>query len=277
MNDPAISNEHATVWWENNTWWVRDLGSRNGTFVDGRRLDVGEVARLAAGSTLGLGRPLATWSLGDSYPPHAVAVRAHDNAEQHAHGGLIALPSPEDPQVTVCQNDQGWSCESESGSRDVVTGDQLDVGGELWTLELPEEMDRTKDTEAIIGSVDLLRLHFRVSPDEEMVQIIAACLQSTWELEARSYHYLLLTLARQRLQDREEGLPPPAEGWVDAKELARMLRVAERTLTVHIYRARRQLGDLGISGSGKLIERRGRTGQLRLAVSRIEVERLGES
>jgi hypothetical protein len=38
LDDPMTSRRHASVEYREGLWWVRDLGSRNGTLVDGRRV-----------------------------------------------------------------------------------------------------------------------------------------------------------------------------------------------------------------------------------------------
>lgn len=38
-NDLEVSARHANITWQNHHWQVHDLGSRNGTFVNGRRID----------------------------------------------------------------------------------------------------------------------------------------------------------------------------------------------------------------------------------------------
>src|SRR5690348_4374546 len=38
MDDPRVSREHAEVAFSPSGWQVRDLGSRNGTLVDGQRV-----------------------------------------------------------------------------------------------------------------------------------------------------------------------------------------------------------------------------------------------
>jgi membrane-bound lytic murein transglycosylase D len=38
FSDPKVSSYHAEVFWENGKWWIRDLESRNGTFIDGTRI-----------------------------------------------------------------------------------------------------------------------------------------------------------------------------------------------------------------------------------------------
>lgn len=39
LDDPSVSGEHAQIAFERNHWVVRDLGSTNGTLVNGTRID----------------------------------------------------------------------------------------------------------------------------------------------------------------------------------------------------------------------------------------------
>ena len=45
VDDPLASRHHAAVQLDAHGWQVRDLGSRNGTFVDGARLEGAPVCR----------------------------------------------------------------------------------------------------------------------------------------------------------------------------------------------------------------------------------------
>ncbi len=38
LADPSISTEHALLTWRGEHWWSEDLGSTNGTYVDGERV-----------------------------------------------------------------------------------------------------------------------------------------------------------------------------------------------------------------------------------------------
>lgn len=39
LSSNGVSKEHAEIWHDGKTLWIRDLGSRNGTFVNGKRID----------------------------------------------------------------------------------------------------------------------------------------------------------------------------------------------------------------------------------------------
>ena len=52
--DTYISNEHARLFLNDGHWWVADLGSTNGTFVNGARID--RPVALASGSEVRFGR-----------------------------------------------------------------------------------------------------------------------------------------------------------------------------------------------------------------------------
>ncbi len=39
LDDPSVSGQHAEIAWVRNRWWVSDLGSTNGTLVNGSRID----------------------------------------------------------------------------------------------------------------------------------------------------------------------------------------------------------------------------------------------
>lgn len=60
-NPPMVSRRHALLQWQNGTLHIRDLGSRNGTFINEKKLDVlpnqnfSEPVALEIGSRIRLG------------------------------------------------------------------------------------------------------------------------------------------------------------------------------------------------------------------------------
>ncbi len=55
LNDRFISAHHARLRWDGVAWWVEDLNSTNGTFVNHQRLQPGTVEPIAAGAMLEVG------------------------------------------------------------------------------------------------------------------------------------------------------------------------------------------------------------------------------
>jgi transcriptional regulator with GAF, ATPase, and Fis domain len=63
IQDDSVSRRHARLAFDGG-WRIEDLGSRNGTIVDGRTLRRGETARLAMGSVVTLGSATAVLQVG---------------------------------------------------------------------------------------------------------------------------------------------------------------------------------------------------------------------
>jgi hypothetical protein len=55
LSDTYVSRRHARLHWDGSTWWVADLNSSNGTFVNQRRCLPGNAQPLAPGAILQLG------------------------------------------------------------------------------------------------------------------------------------------------------------------------------------------------------------------------------
>jgi hypothetical protein len=55
LDDPSISKSHAAFQHEGALWFVKDARSRNGTYVDGRRLQPGARAEIESGSQITFG------------------------------------------------------------------------------------------------------------------------------------------------------------------------------------------------------------------------------
>jgi hypothetical protein len=54
IDEPFLSAEHAELTWDNGRWWVHDLGSTNGTFVNGQLVTV--PTGIKAGDVVQFGR-----------------------------------------------------------------------------------------------------------------------------------------------------------------------------------------------------------------------------
>lgn len=265
-----VSGEHAVLWWDGRIWRLRDLSSRNGTTVDGRPFESRDGVALTRGVVIAIGQAETAWRLDDDGPPTPMAV-AGDGTVRLAADDVIGLPTESDPRVVVYRDGDRWLVTVDGAERPAADRTGVVVDGESWTLRLPEGSTATGDGVGAISRLDELRLELDVSRDQESVDVRLLTGSAQSGLEPRTYHYLLALLAKQRLEDRADGVAPADEGWIDAEVLCEMLRVRRDVLNVHVYRIRRQFVGAGVVDGKDVIERRPLAHQLRLAVTDVAV------
>jgi len=252
---------------------VRDLGSRNGTWLDGARLDPGGARLLTAGARLAFGNVEAAWILTDASPPVAMARRLADDAMIAAVDGMLALPSADAPTACVFEGKGGaWIAEVEGAAHPAFDGEVLHLAGEPFMLHLPVVQLATADAAAARPTLDDVELSLRVSQDEEHVEVALIASGGARVLPPRAHHYTLLTLARARARD--EGAPAlvePQRGWLFVDDLCRSLAMEEGRLNVEIYRIRQDFTALGVAGATGVVERRRGSRQVRLGTSRLSI------
>ena len=258
-----VSGEHASIRFTGAGWVVRDLASRNGTWIDGSRLEAGQEATLRVGSRLAFGDQDDLWRVEQLDPPGACARCLEPPRLVHASGGVLLLPDSEEPELAIFSDGAGWSLERGSDTRAVRDGEALTVAGCRWHLILPGVLEPTAPARPDT------RVRFRVSRDEEFAALELLQGDDVHSLPPRRHHYLLLTLARQRLRDHD--LPPTSRGWIDQDDLANQLRLSTQTVNVHVFRARRELGELDEHLASQLVERRPGTRQLRFGLATAEI------
>lgn len=267
LEDGVVSTTHAALRFAGSDWFVRDLGSRNGTWVDGKALDSGQETQLARGSVLGFGSEEDPWVVEETSAPVAAAVRLGAPLRVEAHGPLLLLPDADDPDVAIVAGPDGsWVLDAPDGGP-VVDGQIIDAAGARWRLDLPVHLDPTTRAETRSAGV-----RFLVSSDEEFVEIEVLDGDSQTRLRHRTHNYLLLTLSRLRERDRD--LPESRQGWVDQTDLARMLQISHATVNVHLCRARRALGDVREDLGTRIVERRHGVSQLRFGLDPGEIVRV---
>lgn len=268
-----ISSTHAVLRWNGAAWEVRDLHSRNGTFVNGRRLVPGERILLTRGGRVAFGSSASTWELVDDGPPRARAV-APDGRVATAVGGLIELPDAQAPEAQVFEVADGrWICDAAEREFEVTDGDVVVAGGLAWSMRLPQIVPRTIDPTSRPLDADEHRLSVLVNGDEDYVELeLAAPGGEVVRLKHRAHHPLILLLARARIADAESS--PREQGWVYVEVVEKELDIDAGRLALHIFRARQALAAAGLPTAASIIERRRGSGQIRLGLPRVLVVRL---
>jgi FHA domain len=275
-----VSSHHASLrWTERKCWELKDLQSKNGTYVNRERIAAGEKVKLELGDEIGFGSLSEAFVMEDVSPPRAMLVALEGEFEPiFLDQALIGLPSLEQPDITLFQAPSGqWQLDSRDLAGPLEDGDQIRIGQQAWRCCLPTPPD---DTDAIdrfpslfaLADVDL---ELNVSRDEEQIELSLHALGRPMSLGVKACYYLLLTLGRCRLH---RDLPPAAEvsddGWISVSSLLDLLRVSEQRLNVDIFRIRQELRAAGVVDAASIVERQPPRRLLRLGTSRIDI-RLG--
>ena len=269
---PDVSAEHAVVAWRDDRWVARDLGSRNGTEVNGRRLAIGEEVDLHPGDVVTIGLRPHRFEVVSVAPPGPVAWSGDELVE--GEPDWLALPDPDEPEALIeIDPEQGWVVATDAARRPARSGDVLTAGGRAWTLRLPDAVERTV-SRALTRSQAVVGLRFRVSRDEEHVELDVVRDGVVTALKPRAHQYALLTLARERLRDAAEGVGATEQGWVRYEQLARMLRCSQNNVHVSLHRARKELAACGVDDPHGIVETRAGSHALRLAIRDVVISPL---
>jgi hypothetical protein len=249
-------------------WKVRDLASTNGTFIGGER--VRDHAVLSHGATLRFGSADSEWRIEDAGPPTVRASTRGGRVVSSTASGLV-LPHPVGGEAYVSYQEGVWVFEHEGEARPVSNEEVLCLADEEWTLELtlgePSPLDRT----SMVGATT--RMEFRSSLDEEHIELVVRIGAESHVLSHRSHLYVLMLLARARLEDQKRNAVSVSEqGWLETRELASMLRTTSEQVNIWIWRARQQLHKLDAETAQRIVERRPSLGLLRLGFDGISVQ-----
>jgi pSer/pThr/pTyr-binding forkhead associated (FHA) protein len=263
LSRPEISAVHAMLRWTGKLWELKDLGSTNGTYVDGHVVERGGVRALRSGAKISFGRQDDIWQLVDASMPTIMAVPLPAGEPRLLEDGLIGLPTHQEPLETIyCTTDGGWVLERADQTKEALSGgDTFESLGRLWRFCCPRAVIATVSTqgpETETLDAGRLKLTLAVSRNEEYVQATIGCGASTLDLGSSVYNFLLLTLARQRLADVAQGLPETSCGWMDLDEFEHDPMMGTPQVNLAVYRVRQQFARAGVENAAMIIERRPR-------------------
>ncbi len=279
LDQTFVSSQHASVRWTGDGWELRDLSSRNGTLLNGTAIKPGQGVRLKKGDQIAFGSLEQTWEVVDESEPRAMAVPLDARGEPIlAEGDMLPLPSDESPSMTIFRGSDGaWYLEREDAVIMLRPQMIFESANRRYRFSCPELVTDTSTVnfpEFVRGELARVKLVFRVSRDEEYVEISAVRDGRRDDLPVRNFNYLLLLLARQRLADAEAQLSEPASGWVDQEQFIESIKSSPERLSIDIFRIRRQFAGIGVTDAAKIVERRPSTKQLRIGVSNLQIEEL---
>jgi hypothetical protein len=268
----TASRHHAAIRFEAGEWRIRDLNSANGTWVAGTSIGLDEVV-VKKGVVLRFGVG-GDWLIVDDGPPEPAARNAATGERIHGEDGVLVLPDEGDRVVIVIPDDSsGWQLNQNGVGRPAIDQETLEMGGAQLVLELPpggpaRVTPRTSRDGCVLAQVGVV---FHVSRDEEDVEIALVSPQWKKRIPHRAANYLLLHLARLRLEDAERGLPAGEAGWAFVDDICNALKLDATHVNVNVFRARKSFADLGVADAADLVQRRGGQRSLRIGVADLKV------
>lgn len=273
LADGLCSSRHCEITWKGGAWTIRDLNSRNGTWLDGRRLGPADRAQVEPGALVAFGNPADPWEIVEVGEPTAVLLGPSGEVVI-AEDDLLVAPG-EGRRWTARRDDEGgWLVEDPHGACESVDGERvLEIDGRPWRLICPTAADETARLQ-ITYAIDRLALRLRTGRAPRDVLVEAVIDGVAVPVETRAHHALLVVLARARVRDLDA--PPDDQGWTAREELQQALKVDDNELNQQIYRLRQQFSRMGLQGAARLVERRSTDGMVRLGISDLDLAPLGK-
>lgn len=269
---PSVSTSHAMLRWRDPEWILGDLGSKNGTYLNGRRVASGmrnpEVLRM--GDEIAFAEREEAWTVIDTRPPRPLLI-PDDGSEPIplSEGELFAWRSKVETHGYFYCEAGVWKLEDAAGNLlDLRPGESLHLGDATFRFHAPGPAPETPMAVDPIAepTMEKMTLDIRVSPDEEAAAVTAQVDGERLELPARAHLYLLAHLARQRLVNMDRHGQRNDAGWVSVEEACHELAISTpEALAVTVYRCRKDFEQIGIREASKLVDRAKR-GFLRIGI-----------
>jgi hypothetical protein len=271
LTSPNASRNHATIAWDGEEWQIKDI-SLNGTYINASRMPRGQYQPLHLADKIQFGGLDETpWEVSNLTQPITGLVPMDQALPFIPLFDIVILPI-EGPEIMVYLSEQSqWICEVNGNSRVLAVGDTVGIKRQRWQFVEGRPSTATAVSDLSPPPSDI-KFRFNASQNEEHVSLSLIVDNKDIDMGERNHHYLLLLLARQRLEDSEKGLHPTEQGWIDKDILVKMTGIIEQHINIQIYRFRKQVASLTPHSTTlhQIIERR--PGELRFAYKDIVIE-----
>jgi len=261
LESRRASNEHASIGWYSNQWVLRDLGSSNGTSIDGRTLGPRDRVVLSVGNTLQFGSEAESFRVVDVAPPPPCAVLVGPQTSVWGQRTLLVLPTEAAPEASVFFVNGNWQVDDGSSTLAPECGDIIKLPSGYWRLLLPDDPDADGFTAGYELELSRLELVFRISSEAVVLHVVQG--SADVRLPARACIQTLLALAQLRKSGAGQN-----DGWVATAELAELRACSPEKINVDVHRLRKLFEEAGVHDAASIVERDD-TKKLRIGVARV--------
>ncbi|WP_025743980.1 FHA domain-containing protein [Aquimarina pacifica] len=267
LSGQDISQSHALISWRGSDWYLQDY-SRNGTLVNGEYIN-NTTIKLSKGNTIQFGeQETALWKLVDVGSPSSYLRPINLNEEIIELNSCYAFPNEEKPEALIYPEDDAWKIEKEGVATKLTHNNIYTINNKEYTFVENNVLEDTMDNGHIVNNA---YYQFTLSSDEEHIHIKIITQNQAVDLGERVHNYMLLALARKKLDDAQNELVDADQGWMTIDDLLEdMSKEFRKELDVYylnlkIYRLRKLLIETKPYGYlfSNIIERR--SGEIRFA------------
>ena len=252
IDQPEVSKIHASIKWSGQHWQLCDL-SRNGTWLDKRRLPTAENIVLKTGQLISFANQSPhNWQVENLDSPCNLIVGLNECSSTTTLSHYHLIPNDEKPLAAIflCQTRRQWVLEKYAGNNSdtehetiITNNDTIEFAQYKWRLFLDSEQQQTLDLLNNKAKSEQCEFLFEVSLDEEHTQLSLRYQNDKVDLGERSHHYLLLHLARLKAEHANQGIDLKNQGWLNNELLAKELGFDPAHINLLIFRARKQMAE----------------------------------
>jgi hypothetical protein len=278
LSRPAISKRQALICWDGQRWILRDLMSRNGTFVRARgarapgRVPGDLAVPLTLHDSLVFAEMDEEWTLVNVDMPRTLL--AEEGRERESiivldPTGVVALPSEDEVRFMMHRDRLSgeWMLEEPGADpRSVTDGELIGIDDRRFRLYIVEASD-TQEANNAPATLTLAEVELELlpAPDEESAALSLRAGRTNVNSGPHAHLYLLVHLARHRLKDARAGIAEDRCGWLSKDEVQSALGYGStQHLTVDVFRCRKDIERLSVCNGAEIVERE--HGHLRIGV-----------